>query len=134
MTDHVQGPSLAKTMPTQSSDPDNGMKVESADLTGPLPEEADLPASSLAHQLMLEELEGRLQAAHRREKRHLLWVVLGLSPAAVIPALGLLSEGSFGLFILLVVLVTASQLISWNLAAREAERLEKELSRLRHGE
>jgi methyltransferase (TIGR00027 family) len=101
---------------------------ESREPTGP--EESE-PASSLIRRLELEDLEHRLDTVHRKEKRHLTWLVLGLSPAAAIPALGLLLEGRTGLLLLLLVLVAVSQLVSWNIAAREAERLENELHRLR---
>jgi hypothetical protein len=83
--------------------------------------------ASLLSALEREDLESRLETARRRERRHLLWMVLGISPAAVVPALGLLREGSLGLLVLLAVLVTATQWVSWTRASKEAEALEEEM-------
>ncbi len=79
-----------------------------------------------AARLELEELEGRLQRARKKERRHLIWTVLGLSPTAVLPALGLLRESNFGLLFLLALLVTVSEGIAWARSSREAERLEEQ--------
>lgn len=65
-----------------------------------------------------------LDDAQRRSKRHLMWALLGLSPAALIPFMGLLAEGSFGLIVVLVVLVLLVE--GWRYV-----RAEKEASRLR---
>ena len=85
---------------------------------------------TLATQLEREELEHKVRLAHRKERRHLLWAVLGITPAAFIPALGLLREGRMGLLVLLMILVTGSQVVSWIRASREAGRLEKKLGRM----
>lgn len=108
----------------------------SPDRTDPGPRglEQGSPGTSLLSKLEREELESRHRSAIRREKRHLFWMVLGISPAAVIPALGLLREGSLGLLVLLGVLVTVSQWASWTKASREAESLEQRLKRLPRGE
>lgn len=90
--------------------------------------------SSFLHALEVDEMERRFETAQRKEKKHLLWMVLGLSPAAAIPALGLFLEGSSGLLLLLLGLVAVTQAVSWNRAAREAERLEAELRRFRDEE
>lgn len=82
--------------------------------------------SSVLARLELEELEEKLQRARRKERRHLLWTLLGFSPAAVLPALGLLREGSIGLLFLLAVLVTVSEGVAWARASRKAERLEEQ--------
>jgi hypothetical protein len=92
------------------------------------------PGSSLVARLEREEMERRLEAVHRKEARHLFWMVMGISPAAILPALGLLREGSFGLLVLLAALVTISQWYSWTKASREAERLEKAIRLLREEE
>lgn len=84
--------------------------------------------TSLTSALEREDLERELQLALRKEKWHLIWMTLGISPAAVIPALGLLREGSFGLLILLGVLVTASQWVSWTRTSRKAEAIEEKLA------
>ena len=86
--------------------------------------EAD-PESAILRRLEIEELEERLLVVHRKEKRHLLWMVLGISPAATLPFLGLLVQGKIGLLFLLSALVAVSQAYSWTRASREAERLEK---------
>jgi hypothetical protein len=93
--------------------------------------QAGEPGSSVVARLELEDMERRLQAVRRKERRHLLWMVLGVSPAAILPALGLLREGNLGLLVLLGVLVTFSQWYSWTKASNEAERLEKAILRLR---
>lgn len=85
---------------------------------------------SLASAVEREDLEARLGVVRRKERRHLLWTVLGVSPGAVIPALGLLREGNTALLLLLSGLVVVSQGYSWARAAREAERLEKQLQSL----
>jgi hypothetical protein len=87
--------------------------------------------ASLASHFRLEDMEHRLDAVRRREKRHLLWMFLGVSPAAAIPALGLFLEGSSDLLLLLFLLVSVVHCVYWNKAAREAERMEKEVFRLR---
>ena len=97
---------------------------------GPSQTEVGESAASLVSRLELADLEQKLDTVHRREKRHLLWMVLGLSPAAALPAVGLLLEGSSDLLLLLIVLVSVFHTVSWNKAAREAERMEKELDRL----
>lgn len=107
-----------------------------SELTDPgpkLPEERS-PEASLLSRLDREELESRLRVTLRKEKRHLLWMVLGISPAAVIPAIGLLREGSLGLLVILGVLVSMTQWVSWTKASREAESIEKRLNRLPKGE
>jgi aminoglycoside 6'-N-acetyltransferase len=92
--------------------------------------QAERANQTIAERLEREELEQQVHLARRKERRHLLWMVLGISPAAVIPALGLLREGSMGLLLLLVVLVTVSQIVSWTRASREAGRLERRLERM----
>ena len=89
------------------------------------------PVPSANRSLEIEVLEENLRSVQRREKRHLLWMVLGISPAAVLPALGLLREGNIGLLLLLGVLVTGSEWFAWIRASHEAERLERKLRELR---
>jgi hypothetical protein len=81
--------------------------------------------SAILRRIELEELEQRLRVVHRKERRHLLWMVLGISPTAILPSLGLLLEGRIGLLLLLSGLVAVSQAYAWVKASREAERLEK---------
>ena len=82
---------------------------------------------SLASKLQKEDLKERLKVVKRKEKRHLLWTILGFSPGAVIPALGLMREGNMGMLLLLGGLVGAYQWYSWTMAAREADALERRL-------
>jgi len=104
--------------------------------TGQSPEDpvGDLTETMLLSALEREELEGQLRIALRKERRHLLWMVLGISPAAVLPAVGLLWEGNLGLLVLLGVLVTATQWVSWTRTSREAEAIENRLARLAEGD
>ena len=80
----------------------------------------------------VRDLERELRVLRRKANWHFVWTVLGLSPAALIPALGLLREGSFGLLFLLGVLVMVSQGYLGGKAARRAERVEKALENLRN--
>lgn len=89
--------------------------------------EGGVPGPALALELEKEDLETRLGIVKRKEKRHLLWAILGFSPGAVVPALGLMREGSTGLLLLLGGLVVVYQGFLWNKSAREAERLENQL-------
>lgn len=95
-----------------------------------VPGPADLSEAALV-QAREEELLDDLMSVRKKKRRHALWALLGLSPAAVIPAAGLFMEGSFGLFVLLCVLVTATQLIGWTTSLKREEELEEALLRLR---
>ena len=92
------------------------------------------PIATAASALIESEIEDvvrELRAAQRKSRRHFLWALLGVSPAALLPAIGLLLEGSEGLLVLLIVLVGFSQLF---LGVREASKindLKKALRRLR---
>lgn len=112
-----------------------GMKPPS-DSTDLIPKgsQEPVPETSLASEVEKDDLAARLRIVRRKEKRHLLWTILGFSPGAAIPALGLMREGSTGLLLLLGGLVVVVQGYSWNKAAREAEKLEKQLLRLSEGE
>ena len=88
-------------------------------------------ASSMLHKAEVEDLERELRIVQGKAKRHLLWTLLGLSPSAIIPALGLMREGSFGLLVLLALLVMASQGYLGAKASKKAEGLEKALEILR---
>ena len=91
-------------------------------------------AATLALEIRERDLELRIRTARRRERRSAVWAFLGISPAAIIPALGLLLEDNFGLLILLGCLVTLTQLIRMVRAAGEAKALESELRHLRAGD
>ena len=64
-----------------------------------------------------------LEDAQRKSRRHLRWALLGLSPAALIPFVGLLAEGSFGLIVVLVVLVLLVEGWRYLQAEKKASRL-----------
>jgi hypothetical protein len=81
-------------------------------------------------QAEVEEVLEDLRKVRKRKKRHALWAIIGLSPAAVIPAVGLLMEGSLGLFVILCVLVTATQIIGWSKELKREGELEDRLRRL----
>jgi len=91
-------------------------------------------AATLALEIRDRDLELRIRAARRRERRSAVWAFLGISPAAIIPGLGLFLEHNFGLLILLGFLVTLTQLIRMGRAGGEARALESELGDLRAGE
>jgi hypothetical protein len=101
----------------------------SSDSDDPNPADTDAGGlgPSFASKVQKQDLEERLQIVKRKEKRHLLWTVLGFSPGAVIPALGLMREGNPGMLLVLAGLVGAYQWYAWTMAAREADALEKKL-------
>lgn len=103
--------------------------METSDSTSVAPEENDsgTAAVELAER---EDLERRLRAAGKKRARHNLWLVLGISPAAAIPAMGLLAEGEIVLLVVLLVLVFVAQLYGLVKASREVRRLEQELEAL----
>jgi hypothetical protein len=94
-----------------------------------VPAPADLSEAALV-EAREQELLDDLVAVQKKKRRHALWALLGLSPAAVIPAVGLFMEGSVGLFVLLCVLVTATQFIGWIKSMKREEELEEALRRL----
>jgi len=98
--------------------------------TGPESKDSGATAVDLAER---EDLEERLLAVRKKKNRHLLWAVLGLSPAALIPAIGLLVEGNMGLLIVLLVLVFFGQVYGLARTSSEARKLEKELLELSNG-
>ena len=90
--------------------------------------------SSLLIASEIENLERELRVVRRKANWHFLWTVLGVSPAAIIPALGLMREGSVGLLVLLAVLVTISQGYLGAKASRKAGHLEAALKTLKKEE
>jgi hypothetical protein len=65
----------------------------------------------LALRSEVRDLEEALEARRRATHRHFLWAVLGLSPAAFLPMIGLLRGGSLVLVLVLGTLVTVVELI-----------------------
>lgn len=76
------------------------------------------------------DLERRLATLRKKGRRHLTWALLGISPAAIVPASGLLAEGSMGLFFLLSGLVVVTQGFAWARSNREAGEVEEEIAEL----
>ena len=90
--------------------------------------------SSYLIQVEVEDLERELRAVRRKERWHFVWALTGISPAALIPAIGLFREGSFGWVVLLAFLVTISQFYLGVKASGKAARLKKSLEGLREKE
>ncbi len=74
------------------------------------------------------DLTERLTAARKAEVRHFIRCMLGVTPAAVIPVVGLALEGNVALLALLCVLVTLVEGWRWIRAGRLVKRLEGELA------
>ena len=118
----------------ESNDP---MPPASLDEGSPAPSRFDgkalspeLSGAELLLEVERDELARRIAKLRRKGGRHVLWALLGLSPGAFIPALGLMREGSFELLLVLVVLVLVTQVFLYARTTNEAARLEKELERL----
>jgi len=101
---------------------------------GENPPSTGVAEKALAGKVEREDLERRIRVLRRRGKDHLLWTLLGISPAAIIPAFGLLLEGSTGLLALLGLLVTVTQGHAWVRVSREVEGLQERLDHLRAGD
>ena len=97
--------------------------------------EEDLPvpseASSAVIQAEIEDLSKDLEKVRGKKRRHALWALLGLSPAALLPAIGLALEGSDGLLVLLVVLVVVSSTFAWAKNHLKEKELKDSIRRLR---
>lgn len=78
----------------------------------------------------LADARARLEGAERKAKRHLTWSVLGLSPAALVPFVAFLAEGSVALLAALLVMVPLVELVRWRRAKRHARRLRALVDRL----
>jgi hypothetical protein len=89
--------------------------------------ERDLPPVLRAD---AEDLTERLDAARRAETRHGIYALLGFTPAAVIPLVGLFLEGNMELLALLFVLIVALEGGKWIRAGKEVQRLEILLAEL----
>jgi hypothetical protein len=91
-----------------------------------LPEESIPPALRAD----LHDLQGELRRARKREVRHFVWAMFGVSPAALIPLLGLALEGEVALVALLCVMVVFVEGSRWIRAGKEVKRLEEALETL----
>jgi hypothetical protein len=85
-------------------------------------------------QAEVEDLERELRAVRKKERWHFVWALTGVSPAALIPAMGLVLRGNYGLVVPFVLLVTISQFYLGVKAAGKAARLERALEDLREEE
>ncbi len=105
----------AGLLPGRRAEPDPGRALRKGGL-GPLAR-ADL-----------EDLTERLEAARKAEVRHFIRCMLGMTPSAVIPFVGLALEGSVALIALLCVLVVFVEGWRWIRAGRLVRRLEAQLA------
>ena len=99
------------------------------------PEPTDLDEVSAAASSLIEaeveDLERELRPVESRGRWHILWGLAGNSPAALIPMIGLFRRGSFGLVVLLGLLVSISGFYQGGKAVGKAARLKKALENLR---
>jgi hypothetical protein len=77
-----------------------------------------------------EDLTQRLRLARRKETRHGIYALLGFTPAALIPFVGLFLEGNLGLVAVLFVLVVFVEGWKWIRAGKEVKQLEALLQAL----
>ena len=89
---------------------------------------------SILVQSEVEDLKRELRAVQRKERWHFEWAMTGISPAALIPLIGLFHEGSFGVLLLLAILLTIFQFYLGGKAATRAHRLKREINRVRDKE
>lgn len=108
--------------------------LESAGLLRPAGEAPPVPLAErpLPPVLRAEaaDIEERLRRARKAEMRHVVFMFLGITPAAVVPLVGLALEGNVALMALLCVLVVFVEGWRWIRAGREVQRLEDALARL----
>ncbi len=76
------------------------------------------------------DLTERLEAARKAEVRHFIRCMLGVTPTAVIPIVGLALEGNVALLALLCVLVVLVEGWKWIRSGRLVKRLQGELAKL----
>ena len=85
-------------------------------------------------QAEMEDLERELRAVRKKERWHFVWTLTGVSPAALIPAMGLFLHGNYGLVVPFLLLVAISQFYLGAKAAGKAARLKRALEDLREEE
>jgi len=76
------------------------------------------------------DLTQRIEAARKAEVRHFIRCMLGVTPTAVIPIVGLALDGNVALLALLCVLVVLVEGWQWIRSGRLVKRLQGELARL----
>jgi hypothetical protein len=106
-------------------EPPEGARDEAGDPSRVV--EEPLPPALRAERADLVE---ELRAARKAEMRHLVWCMIGLTPAAVIPFVGLAIEGNVALMALLCVLVVFVEGWRWIRSGRSVRALEAQLARL----
>lgn len=89
--------------------------------------ERDLPPDLRAEAADVEERLGKLR---KEQSRHLLWMALGVTPAAVIPLVGLALEDNVTLMALLCVLVVLVEGFRWMRTSVDVRRLERRRSEI----
>ena len=70
-----------------------GMEAESGETSLPA-RTSENPTDDLAFQTLIADLERDLKRRRRQRFWHWTWTFLGVSPAALLPLLGLLEHGS----------------------------------------
>jgi len=90
---------------------------------------AERPLSGVAR-ADREDLTERLRAARKAEVRHFIRCMLGMTPTAVIPVVGLALEGNVALIALLCVLVVFVEGWKWIRAGKLVKRLQAEIATL----
>jgi len=76
----------------------------------------------------IDDLEEALWKREKQGRRHILWGFLGMSPAALLPFLGLLRSGAGGLAVGLVVAVVVVELVRGWKAGLDCRKIRKELA------
>jgi hypothetical protein len=85
-------------------------------------------------QAEVKDLERELRAVRKKERWHFVWALTGVSPAALIPAMGLFLHGNYGLVVPFLLLVAISQFYLGVKAAGKAARPKRALEELREEE
>lgn len=118
-TDHAQSARRVLEAAGVLEPPGGSREVE--ETHQPLP-----PVLQADHDDLMEELE----AAQKAELKHFVRAMLGMSPAAVIPFIGLAREGNVALLAVLCVLVVFAEGWRWIQAGRRVRRLKIALTDL----
>ncbi len=79
----------------------------------------------------LADVERRLEKADRAYRRHVTWVVLGMSPSLLLPALFALTEWGGGAVVAVVLIVCVLESARALRSKREVGRLERQAMALR---
>lgn len=74
----------------------------------------------------LDDVDRRLERAQTRYRRHVMWMILGLSPSAVVPALLAFSEWGGGALVALVLVVCTAESVRALRARTEIKRLRRD--------